>query len=313
MLVAGALEALFAGVPGVETHVLDAGDGRANFVARLRAASPSRRAVLVMGHMDVVGADPSKWQSPPFEPTESDGYLYGRGAIDDKGALAATAIAMRTLSSMRDRLDRDIILLGTAAEEGGNQGIERVVAHHFDLISDAEFAMNEGGRIRMRNGRVSAVSIQVTEKLSYVVKATARGTSGHGSVPLPDNAIAALGRALARVQEAQPPARVNAITREYFARLATIEGDPMMAAAMRAISTATDQPEIDKAAAVLSRDPTYSATLRTGASITMIAGGIRSNVIPSDATATLNVRTLPDGDITADVAEMNHLGGETQV
>ena len=165
----------------------------------------------------------------------------------------------------------------------------------------------------MRDGRVAAVAIQVTEKLSYVVRATARGSSGHGSVPLRDNAIAALGRALARVHEAQAPVRVDAISRQYFAQLAKIEHDPAMKQAMLSISTATDQAAIDKAAAILSRDPTYSATLRTGVSITMINGGIRANVIPSDATATLNVRTLPNGDITRDVAEMNRIGGEPQV
>jgi acetylornithine deacetylase/succinyl-diaminopimelate desuccinylase-like protein len=313
VLVARHLEAMFTGIPGVETHVLDPGDGRANFIARLRASRPTKRAVLVMGHMDVVGADPSKWQTPPLQPSEREGYLYGRGVIDDKGALAATAIAMRTLASMRDTLDRDVILLGTAAEEGGTQGIERVVTDHFDLIKDAEFALNEGGRVRLRDGHVAAVAIQVTEKLSYVVRATARGTSGHGSVPLTDNAIAALGRALARVQEAQAPVRMTEISRQYFAQLAKIEQDPAMKAAMISISTATDQATIDKAAMVVSRDPTYSATLRTGASITMINGGIRANVIPSDATATLNVRTLPDGDITHDVAEMNRIGAEPQV
>jgi acetylornithine deacetylase/succinyl-diaminopimelate desuccinylase-like protein len=311
--VAAHLNALFSGVPGVEAHVLDPGDGRANFVARLRATRPARRPVLIMGHMDVVGADASKWIAPPFQATERDGYLYGRGTIDDKGPLAATAIAMRTLAPLRDTLDRDIILLGTAAEEGGDQGIERVLGKHFDLIKDAEFALNEGGRVRLRSGRIYAINVQVTEKLSYVVDATAKGTSGHGSVPLPDNAIAALGRALGRVQAWKPPVKMNAVTREYFGRLATIEADPAMRQAMETLATARDQVAIDAAADLLSRDPAYNASLRTGASITMISGGIRSNIIPSDATAVLNVRVLPDGDIMADVADMNRVGGEPQV
>lgn len=311
--VAAHLNTLFRDVPGIETHVLDPGDGRANFVARLRATKPSKRPVLIMGHMDVVGADASKWIAPPFEATERDGYLYGRGTIDDKGPLAATAIAMRMLAPIRDSLDRDVILLGTAAEEGGDQGIERVLEKHFDLIKDAEFALNEGGRVRLRNGRLYAINVQVTEKLSYVVDATAKGTSGHGSVPLPDNAIAALGRALARVQAWKPPVRLNAVTREYFARLAKVETDAAMRQAMETVATARDQAAIDTAAGILSRDPAYNASLRTGASITMINGGIRANVIPSDATATLNVRVLPDGDITADVAEMNRVGAEPQV
>jgi acetylornithine deacetylase/succinyl-diaminopimelate desuccinylase-like protein len=246
-------------------------------------------------------------------PTERDGYLYGRGAIDDKGMLAATVVAMRALALSRDSLDRDIILLATAAEEGGDQGIDRVVAHHFDLIKDAEFAMNEGGRIRVRNGSVYAINIQVTEKISYVVTVTARGSGGHCSVPLPDNPIAALSRALARVHESKPPVRLNATTREYFARLAQVEEDAAMREAMKTIAAARDQATIDTAAEVLSREPLHSAVLRTGVSITMIAGGIRSNVIPSEATATLNVRVLPEGNIAADVAEMNRIGGDPQV
>jgi acetylornithine deacetylase/succinyl-diaminopimelate desuccinylase-like protein len=312
--VARHLDGLLRSVPGIETAVLDPGDGRANFIARLRATTPTKRAVLVMGHMDVVGADLAKWASPPFQPTERDGYLYGRGAIDDKGALAATVVAMRLLATRRDSLDRDIILLGTAAEEsGGDQGIGRIIAKHFDLIKDAEFALNEGGRVRARKGRVFSINIQVTEKISYAVVATARGTSGHGSVPLPDNPIAALSRALARVHAAQPPARVSEVTRTYFGRLARVEQDPDLRAAMQAISVARSRADIDTAAAVLSRDPVHNTLLRDAVSLTMVSGGIRANIIPSDATATLNARILPDGDIRAFVAELNRIGAEQQV
>lgn len=314
ILVARRLDGFLRDVPGIETRILDPGDGRANFVARLRASKPTQRAVLVMGHMDVVGADTAKWTSPPFQAVERDGYLYGRGTIDDKGALAATAVAMRRLAARRDSLDRDIILLGTAAEEsGGDQGISRVLKDHFDLIKDAEFALNEGGRVRVRKGRVYSINVQVTEKISYAVVATSRGTSGHGSVPLPDNAIAALSRALGRVHAARQPARLNDVTRAYFAGLAKVEQDPAMRQAMQDIGTARTQAAIDKADAVLSRDPVHNAVLRDAASLTMVSGGIRANIIPSDATATLNARILPDGDIRAFIAELNRIGAEEQV
>ena len=313
VLVARHLDQFLRGVPGIETRILDPGDGRANFIARLRAVTPTKRAVLVMGHMDVVGADAAKWTSPPFQPTERDGYLYGRGTIDDKGALAATAVAMRRLAARRESLDRDIILLGTAAEEGGDQGIGTVIAKHFDLIKDAEFALNEGGRVRARRGAVYSINIQVTEKISYVVTATSRGSSGHGSVPLPDNPIAALSRALARVHDASQPARVGEITRAYFTGLAKVEQDPAMRQAMQAIGAARTQAEIDKAATVLSRDPVHNAVLRDAVSLTMVNGGIRANIIPSDATATLNARILPDSDIRAYVTALNRIGNEKQV
>jgi acetylornithine deacetylase/succinyl-diaminopimelate desuccinylase-like protein len=314
VIVARHLDRFLRGVPGIETRILDPGDSRANFLARLRATKPTRRAVLVMGHMDVVGADPAKWTSPPFQPTERDGYLYGRGTIDDKGALAATAVAMRLLAARRDTLDRDIIVLGTAAEEsGGDEGIATVLAKHFELIKDVEFALNEGGRVRMRNGKVFSINIQVTEKISYPVVATSRGTSGHGSVPLPDNPIAALSRALARVHDARQPARVNEVTRAYFGGLAKVEQDPTMRKAMQAIAAARSQAEIDRAATVLSRDPVHNAVLRDAVSLTLVNGGIRGNIIPSEATATLNARILPDGDIRAYVGELNRIGAEKQV
>ncbi|HUF29699.1 MAG TPA: M20/M25/M40 family metallo-hydrolase [Gemmatimonadaceae bacterium] len=301
-------------IPGIETRILDVGNGRANFVARLRATSPTKRPVLVMGHMDVVGADTAKWDTPPFEATERDGFLYGRGAIDDKGPLAATVTALVQLAAQRDRLKRDIILLATAAEEGGSVGIDWVVDSAFDLIREAEFAVNEGGRVRMRDGRLFTVNIQTTEKVSYNVVASARGPSGHGSVPLPDNALAALARAVARVHDWRSPARLNETTRLYFARLAQVEPNPAMRAAMRSISAAgADSAAIATAAVVLSREPLHNAVLHTTGTLTLVGGGIRSNVIPSEGSATFNVRALPGEDIRAVVQRMNEVGGEEQV
>lgn len=317
MLTAQYFDRVFADVPGIERHVLDAGDNRANFIARLRATRPTKRPVIVMGHMDVVGADSAKWATPPFTASISaDGqYLYGRGAIDDKGMLAAATTAMIQLASQRDVLDRDIIFLATAAEEsGGPQGIQRVLAQHFDLIKDAEFALNEGGRVRIVDGRIVSVNIQTTEKVSYNIVATAKGPSGHASVPLPQNVNAALARAVSRVHEWKAPVKLNDITRMYFERLARIEEDAAMRSAMQQVSNpASTAAEINAAADVLSREPLHNAVLRTGQSLTLIDGGIRSNVIPSEATATFNTRVLPNDNVEDIVAAMNRVGGEPQV
>lgn len=185
---------------GVEVHVLDVGDGRANLLARLKAGAPKRRPVLVMGHLDVVGTQDERWSTRPLVPTIRDGVLYGRGVIDDKGPLAATLAALLQLHAQRATLERDVLYLATAAEEGGPEvGIDRVLSDHRALLLDAELALNEGGRVRVEGGRVKSVNIQTTEKLYHEVRATAKGPSGHGSVPLPDNALAALARAVARV------------------------------------------------------------------------------------------------------------------
>lgn len=315
MLTAAYFDSVFRGVPGVERHVLPAGEGRANFVARLRATRPTARPVLVMGHMDVVGADTAKWETDPFVATEREGYLYGRGAIDDKGMLAAAVVTITELAKHRDRLDRDIVFLATAAEEGGPPvGIDRVLEQHRALLGDPEFAINEGGRTRVANGRVRTVNIQTTEKVYYTVVATATGSGGHGSVPLPDNALAALARAVARVHAWRPPVRLNETTRLYFGRLAAIEEDAAVRAAMITVAApGSTAEEVDSAAAVLSTDPLHNAVLRTGASLTMLDGGFRANVIPSDGRATFNVRIVPGEDIREIVAEMNRVGAEPRV
>jgi acetylornithine deacetylase/succinyl-diaminopimelate desuccinylase-like protein len=314
LITARYFDSVFKQIPGVETHVLISAPNRANFVARLRAGRASKRPVVIMGHMDVVGADTTKWETPPFVPTVKGEYLYGRGAIDDKGMLAAAAAALAQLAPRRAQLTRDVIFLATAAEEGGDVGIEVIVDKHFDLIRDAEFALNEGGRVRVQDGFVRTVNIQTTEKVSYNIVATAAGPSGHGSVPLPDNALAALARAVSRVHEWKAPVRLNETTRLYFARLATIENDAAVRQAMEQVSAAQSTPaQIEGAAAVLSRDPLYNAVLRTGQSLTLVSGGIRSNVIPSDGRATFNVRVLPNDDVRGIVPEMQRVGAESQV
>ncbi len=319
LLTARYFDAIFATIPGVERHVLESGNNRANFIARLRATRPTRRPVLIMGHMDVVNVDSTKWITPAFTATIRDEggvpYLYGRGAIDDKGMLATATAAMQQLAGQRDQLDRDIIFLATAAEEGGpGVGIDLIIEKHFDLIKDAEFALNEGGRVRVADGRVRSVNIQTTEKLSYNIVATAKGTSGHASVPLPDNALAALSRAVMRVHAWKAPVKLNAITRIYFERLSRIEKDPVMKAAMIAISrSGATAAQIDRAAATLSREPLHNAIVRTGQSLTLLNGGIRNNVIPSEGTATFNTRVLPNDDVTAIVAAFNRVGAEHQV
>ena len=312
-------DAIFAQIPGVERHVLDAGNGRANFIARLRAVNPTKRPVLIMGHMDVVGVDTTKWITPAFTATirDEDGvsYLYGRGAIDDKGMLATATAAIQQLAMQRTALDRDIIFLATAAEEGGDDiGIDRVIEKHFDLIKDVEFALNEGGRVRVSAGRVMSVNIQTTEKITYNVVATAKGPSGHASVPLPQNVLAALARAVSRVHEWKSPVKLNETTRLYFARLARIEKNPVMKAAMlRVSSPGASKRQIDAAGAILSREPLHNAVLRTGQSLTLMNGGIRSNVIPSEGTATFNVRVLPNDDVRAVLSAFNAVAKESQV
>ena len=313
LLTARYLESVLAPVEGIETEVIEVGENRANFVARLRAEAPTEGPVIVMGHMDVVGAQLEKWATDPFEATVVDGYVYGRGVIDDKGFLAATAALLPVLAARRGDLERDVVLLATAAEEGGpGVGVDHVLEHRPDVVAGAAFALNEGGRIRVQDGRIRTVNVQTTEKIPYNVTVRATGPSGHGSVPLPDNALAALARAVARLHEWRAPARLNDTTRLYFEKLALVEPDPAVRQAMLDL-VGGDEEASAAAAATLSADPLHSAVLRAGQSLTLLDGGIRTNVIPSEGTANFNLRVLPDDDVTAIVDLMRAAAGEPSV
>jgi acetylornithine deacetylase/succinyl-diaminopimelate desuccinylase-like protein len=301
--------------PSFTTHVLEVAPHRANFIARLASPAPTAQPVLVMGHMDVVGADPARWSTAPFEAVIQDGYVMGRGAIDCKGPLAAELTAFLTLATQRESLTRDVILFATAAEEGGpGLGVGWMLEHSAHLLGEPEFALNEGGRVRLGDGRVRSVNIQTTEKVPYNVTVTAAGPSGHGSVPLPDNALAALARAVSRVHDWRAPARLNDTTRKWLIMNSRLQDDERLAGAMVAAASSNGSgPSFDAAIDALDNDPMVNAVLRAGASLTMIDGGFRSNVIPSDGQATFNLRVLPDDDVEALVAAMQEAGGEEAV
>ena len=300
---------------GIETNLFEPAPGRAALVARLRGDG-SRRPVIIMGHMDVVGVERAKWSVDPFAAEVKDGYLYGRGAIDDKGMLAANLQTMlllkRHVLDAGGRLSRDVIFVANSDEEaGGDFGMGWLIAHHRKLI-DAEFVLNEGGRTRIVRGKPLYVAVQNTEKVAHVVTVTAKGPGGHASIPLKGNAITRLGRALAAIGTHQEPTQVNATTRAFFGQLSTVWPDPAERRAMADVAS-RDFARVTRGAHVLGATPVFDAVLRTGISATIVNGGIRSNVIPTEATATLNIRTLPGQSIDSVVARLRRVVSDSSV
>lgn len=280
---------------GIETTLLEPAPGRAAVIGRI-AGTARARPVLLMAHMDVVAVEREKWTTNPFGGEILDGYIYGRGAIDDKGMLAsnlqAVLIAQRYCDATGERPDRDIVFLATSDEEtSGAFGIDWVLANHRPLVK-AGVAFNEGGRIRIVNGAPLYCAIQCAEKVPHNVIVTATGPGGHASVPHAGNAITRLARALHRIVEHREPTALDSVTQGFFAGLAQVWPEPDVARAMRDVAGASDA-AMEEGARVLADIPTFDAVLRNGISPTLISGGIRSNVIPTEAQATLNVRTLP--------------------
>jgi len=300
---------------GIETWLDEPAPGRAAFVARVRGDG-SARPLLLMAHMDVVGVEASKWSFPPFGGEVHDGALYARGAIDDKGMLACHLMAL--LNVHRAATDsgriprRDIVLLCTSDEEtGGAFGIAWVLANRRELV-DAEFAINEGGRIRVLDGRPLYAAVQCAEKVPHNVVVTARGPGGHASVPHGGNAITRLTTAIARIAAHEEPLALSDVTRTFFQELSLIWPDAAQRRAMADI--ASGEPEqVAGGARLLSRVPSLNAILRNGISPTLIAGGIRSNVIPTEAQATLNIRTMPGESIAVVLERLRQRVGDSEV
>jgi acetylornithine deacetylase/succinyl-diaminopimelate desuccinylase-like protein len=274
----------------VQTFALE--PNRPNVVARLKG-NGSKRPLLIMGHTDVVNVDARKWTHPPFSATRDGGYVYGRGTVDDKDNVAAGLMLMLTLKRLNVPLDRDVIFLAEAGEEGSTRvGIQLVVNQHFPAI-DAEFCLAEGGNVTRVAGKVKFASVQTLEKIPRGVELIARGPSGHGSVPLKANAVVHLAGAVARIAAWKPPVRLNETTRTYFKRLATVSTPEEAKRYLDVLSADA----VTAAAAdeyFLEHEPRHGSMLRTSISPNVIQGGYRINVIPSEATATLDVRTHPD-------------------
>jgi acetylornithine deacetylase/succinyl-diaminopimelate desuccinylase-like protein len=295
---------------GISFRVFAQEPGRANLVARLKG-NGSKRPILIMGHTDTVGVQPEMWPVDPFGALRKDGYIWGRGTTDNKDCVAAGLMLMLQLKRLRVPLDRDVIFLAEASEEssGVNVGIEYMVKEHWPEI-DAEFALAEGGFVHSENGRVRFVEIAATEKVPRRAKLIATGTSGHGSRPRRDNAIVHLSTAVSKIGNWEPPMRLNDITRTFFERLATIS-PPEEAARYSGIV------DPQKAATIQNyfaeHDLGKYSILRTSISPTIVSGGFRLNVIPSTAEAMLDIRALPDEDITKFYAEMERVIGDPAV
>ena len=299
----------------IETHLFEPAPGRAGFVARL-AGDGTRRPVIIMAHMDVVGVERANWTVDPFGGETVGGYLYGRGAIDDKGMLAANLQTMlllkRHVIDIGGKLARDVIFVANSDEEaGGEFGMGWLVRNHRELI-DAEYVLNEGGRTRVIRGKPLYVAVQSTEKVPHGVTVTAHGPGGHAAVPLVGNAVIRLGRALAAIGNHQEPVRLTPSTREFFGQLAKVWPDRTQRRAMDDVAS-RDRHRVLRGARVLALTPVFNAVLRTGISATVVSGGIRSNVIPTEATALLNIRTLPGQSIDAVVSRLRRVINDARV
>ncbi|MFF1403421.1 M20/M25/M40 family metallo-hydrolase [Streptomyces sp. NPDC058294] len=269
---------------GLEPEIYESHPGRASTVARIEGEDPSRPALLIHGHLDVVPANADDWTHHPFSGEIADGCVWGRGGVDMKDMDAMTLAVVRDRLRSGRRPPRDIVVAFLADEEaGGTYGARYLVDHHPELFEGVTEAISEvGGFSFTVNEQRRLYLIQTAEKGMHWMKLTVAGTAGHGSMIHRDNAITELSEAVARVGRHRFPVRVTKTTRAFLDEL----GD--------ALGTQLDPEDMESTLARLGGiAKLIGATLSNTANPTQLNAGYKVNVIPGEATAHIDGRFLP--------------------
>jgi acetylornithine deacetylase/succinyl-diaminopimelate desuccinylase-like protein len=297
-----------AGFPASDVQVIGETPRYQCLVARFRGKNPALKPILMIAHLDVVDARREDWSTDPYTLVEKDGWFYGRGTMDDK---QGDAILVATLLRMKQDgfvPDRDLIVALTADEETSSNSIKWLIEKNRPLI-DAAFALNlDEGAGEVKDGKNVRLTVQTAEKVYITYELEVRNSGGHSSLPVPDNAIYRLSRALDRLAEFTFPVTLNETTRAFFERAAATQ-PPSVAADMRAVAKSGDA----AAATRLSEVPFYNAVLRTTCVATRLFAGHADNALPQVARATLNCRLLPGYPPDSATATLQRIVGDTAI
>jgi acetylornithine deacetylase/succinyl-diaminopimelate desuccinylase-like protein len=300
------------GYAEADVQVFSPAPRKGNLVARLRG-SGARKPILLLAHLDVVPANREDWSVDPFKLTEQGGYYYARGSSDDKFMAAAFVANMIRYRQEGYRPDRDIILALETDEEILDEdalGIQWLLKNHRDLI-DAEFALNEGGGVGLRNGKAIRNSVQTSEKVFVNYRFDVKNRGGHSSVPVRDNAIYRLAEGLVRLSKFSFPQKFNETTRAYFERIAQFENE-QTAADIRALLS--DRPDpASMSFTRLAANPGYNSQLHTTCVATMLEGGHAINALPQLATAKVNCRVMPGEPVEEVKATLERVLADDQI
>ncbi|MFI7024468.1 M20/M25/M40 family metallo-hydrolase [Micromonospora sp. NPDC049900] len=269
---------------GITPQIHESAPGRANVIARIPGADPSRGALLVHGHLDVVPADADEWSVHPFSGELRDGYLWGRGAIDMKDFDAMVLAVVRHWQRTGVRPPRDIVLAYTADEEAGSEyGAHYLVTRHRELFDGCTEGIGEvGGFSYTVDESRRLYLIETAQKGIDWLRLHAKGRPGHGSMVHDDNAVTALAEAVARIGRHRFPVVVTDTVRAFLEEVSEVLG----------IELDPEDPET----AIAKLGPIANiigATIRNTANPTRLAAGYKDNVIPGRASATIDCRSLP--------------------
>ena len=299
-----------AGFAEADLQAFSPAPRKGNLVARLHG-SGARKPILLVAHLDVVPASRDDWSVDPFKLTEKDGYFYARGSGDDKYMAASFIVNLIRYKNEGYKPDRDIIVALETDEEIFDRdglGIQWLIKNHRDLI-DAEFALNEGGGVGLKDGKPIRNSVQTSEKVALSYQLDVKNKGGHSAVPVKDNAIYRLAEGLVRLSKFSFPPHLNDTTRAFFGRSAQLETG-QNAADLRAV--ASDKPD-PSAVSRLSTNPVYNALLRTTCVATMLEGGNAINALPQLASAKVNCRIMPGESVDEVKATLERVLADDQI
>lgn len=300
-----------AGIPDEDIKIMPyealPGDKTAALIVRWRAAKPTKKPMLILGHMDVVEAKRADWTFDPFVFRERDGYFLGRGASDMKNGITATTMAVLKLKAAGFKPNRDIILFYSGDEETMGRGAT-LGSTEWRSLTDAEFGLNADGGCGSydRNFKPIGCGISTAEKTFQTYFLTTHNPGGHSSRPRPDNAIYDLADALKALQAHRFTPMLNDTSRGYFEERIRQEGDSPLGQAMRRWLA---NPNDGEAADAIEANPLEVGLTRTRCIATMLEGGHADNALPQSAKATVNCRIMPGVDPKDVQAELQQLAG----
>jgi acetylornithine deacetylase/succinyl-diaminopimelate desuccinylase-like protein len=287
----------FLDCPGLDLETYQPAAGRESLIARIEGSEPGAPALMLMGHTDVVPANPDGWRRDPFGAELIDSVIWGRGAVDMLNLTASMAVAMRQLADQGFRPRGTLIFLAVADEEAlGTWGADWLTTHQRDAV-DAAYVLTEPGGVPIETAEGIRLPVAAAEKGTYWVRLTVHGTSGHGSQPLrSDNALVTAAAVVARLAEFAPPAQIHQAWRRWVNGVGL---EPELAAAL------LDPEDIDRVCQELPLALARQAHACTHTTFapTIVHGGVKTNVIPDRVQLEVDIRTLP-GQRGHDVAAL---------
>lgn len=293
---------------GFQSEIIESAPGRGSLVTRLKGTG-EKPNLLLLGHLDVVAANAKEWSVPPFDGLVKDGYVYGRGAYDMKGMVAIEVFTLKLLKQNKIPIKGDIVLAATADEEaGGKQGADWLMRNHKDKIW-CPYVINEGGGLAIPQNGVNVYPIQTAEKGILWFRVKAKGTPGHGSMPnCADNAILRLNKVITALDSYKPQTVYVPTLKEYLSEVARINPDlkPLFTELLN--NPARSEAIIDE---IAKKDKALAEEIRprtkTTITPTIVSGGVKENIIPSEAEVVFDCRVLPGQSVEETLATIKGL------